>query len=57
MKKCNQTIKCNVNNCKYNNEVDYLCNLEVIDVTCSCNKNTCNSKTETICNSFEEKKK
>ena len=57
MKKYNQIIKCDVNNCKYNDEVDCLCNLDKVDITCTCNKNKCDSKIETICNSFEEKNK
>lgn len=55
MQKSNQTIKCNVTNCKYNNDIDYLCKLDSIDVSCTCNQNNCNNKKETICNSFKEK--
>lgn len=51
----NQKIKCNVESCKYNNEKDCLCNLDSIDVTCTCNKCECKNKVETICNSFKEK--
>lgn len=53
----NQTIKCDVSNCKYNNDVEYLCTLEKIDVSCTCNKEKCHTKTETICKSFQEKNK
>lgn len=53
----NQTIKCDVSNCKYNNDVEYLCTLEKIDISCTCNKETCHAKTETICKSFQEKNK
>ena len=56
MKKANQIIKCDVKNCKYNDEVDCLCNLNTIDVSCTCNSNKCNDKRETICSSFVEKK-
>lgn len=55
MKDANQTIKCNVSNCKYNNDTEYLCTLDKIDVSCTCNKDKCHNKTETICNSFDEK--
>ena len=55
MKKLNQTIKCNVFNCKYNNNPKYLCTLNEIDISSACNENTCNNKKETICNSFIKK--
>lgn len=55
-KEQNQKIKCNVSNCKYNNDTDYLCTLKEIDVSCTCNKEKCNDKLETICNSFLERK-
>lgn len=54
-KKLNQTINCDVNNCKYNNDTECLCTLKKIDISCTCNKNTCNDKLKTICNSFIEK--
>lgn len=57
MNKLNQTIRCDVNNCKYNDETETLCTLDTIDVSCTCNKDTCISKKETICNSFKEKSK
>ena len=31
MEKSNQTIKCNVSNCKYNNDTEYLCTLDKIN--------------------------
>ncbi len=55
MKEKSQKIKCNVESCKYNNEKNCLCNLDSIDVTCTCNKCECKNKVETICNSFKEK--
>ena len=55
MKKKKQTIKCNVSNCKFNNDTEYLCTLDKIDISCTCNKDKCHNKTETICNSFDEK--
>ena len=51
----NQTIKCDVCNCKYNNDEKYLCTLKKVDISCTCNKEKCNDKKETICNSFLEK--
>ncbi|MBQ2873154.1 MAG: DUF1540 domain-containing protein [Bacilli bacterium] len=55
MKNLNQTIKCSVHSCKYNNDIEYLCTLEKIDVLCTCNEDKCKNKTETICDSFEKK--
>lgn len=55
MKESKQTIKCDVSNCKYNNDTKYLCTLDEIDISCTCDKNNCNDKKETICNSFKEK--
>lgn len=54
-KETNQRIKCNVCNCKYNNDEEYLCTLKEIDVSCTCNKEECINKKETICNSFQQK--
>lgn len=54
-KESNQTIKCDVSNCKYNDDVEYLCTLKKIDITCTCNEDRCNKKTETICNSFSKR--
>lgn len=55
MKDKKQTIKCDVSSCKHNDDSEYLCTLKQIDVSCTCNQNNCSNKTETICNSFEEK--
>ena len=40
---------------KYNDDSKYLCTLKEINISCTCNKENCNTKTETICNSFIEK--
>ena len=48
-------IKCNVTNCRFNDDIKYLCTLKEIDISCTCNNNVCNSKKETMCNSFVEK--
>lgn len=50
-----QTIKCDVKNCKHNDDEECLCNLDSVDISCTCNKCKCSDKFETICNSFEEK--
>lgn len=52
-----QTIKCDVKNCKFNDNKEYLCCLENIDITCSCSADKCCEKEKTICNSFEKKEK
>ena len=52
-----QTIKCDVKNCKFNDNKEYLCSLENIDITCCCNSDKCDEKESTICNSFEKKEK
>ena len=41
MSKKNQIIKCNVNNCKFNDDIDSLCTLKEIYVSCTCNKEVC----------------
>lgn len=53
--KNDQTIKCDVTNCKYNDDTDYLCTLKKVDISCTCNQEKCKNKKETICNSFHEK--
>ena len=55
MENLKQTIKCDVINCKYNDVAKYLCLLEKIDISCTCSKKNCHTRTETICKSFQEK--
>lgn len=55
MKDKKQTIKCDVSNCKFNDDTECLCTLDSVDISCTCNKCNCKNKTETICNSFKEK--
>ena len=50
-----KTIKCDVKNCMYNDDVEYLCTLDTIDISCTCDNEICSDKRETICNSFDEK--
>lgn len=52
----NQTIKCEVESCKYNNE-EGICDLEEIQVGCNCDNDKCECTDETICQSFKEDKK
>ena len=48
----NKKIKCDVESCKYNDGEDY-CELESIEVTCTCDNCDCKDSKETVCNSFE----
>ena len=50
----NQKIKCDVENCKFNNAEKCECNLEEIEVSCECDGCDCHKTKETICSSFEE---
>lgn len=54
MKK-NQSIKCNVQTCQYNDCNWQECTLAQIKVSCTCNENKCSKKIETICDNFKEK--
>ncbi len=49
----NQTIKCDVESCKYNDE-EGTCELEEIQVGCDCDNDKCACSEETVCQSFEE---
>lgn len=50
-----QTIKCDVDSCKYNNYEDQKCELDEIKVSCVCDNDDCKFVDDTICDSFEEK--
>ena len=52
MKNLNK-IKCDVKTCNYNNNFKNICNLDSINISCTCNNNSCSDYKETICNSFE----
>ena len=52
MDKNNEHIKCDVENCKYQNNDDNYCTLDEIKVTCSTNDEDC-SKDNTMCDSYE----
>lgn len=49
----NNLIKCDVNSCNHNNIEEGTCQLEKIQVSCTCNKDKCSNCLETICESFE----
>lgn len=53
MAKKEQKILCDVDSCKYNDCDEQMCLLSVIKVCC-CEDASC--KSDTICDSFEEKK-
>lgn len=46
-------VKCDVESCKYND--CNCCNLEVLDISCTCNGCDCSDIEETICRSFSKK--
>lgn len=45
-------VKCEVENCKHNEEKQ--CDLNELDISCTCDKENCKNKDETICKSFEK---
>lgn len=45
-------VNCKVENCKHNEEKK--CELEELDISCTCDKDECEDKKETICNNFEK---
>lgn len=51
--KSTQKIKCDVNNCNYNNSENNMCNLAEIKVSCSSNGENTTEKKQTICDSFK----
>lgn len=51
-----QTIKCNVENCKFNDKDKCLCCLDEINVTCQCGQDECSCEKDTNCASYEERK-
>ena len=55
MKKNNQKIRCDVDNCKHNDCHEKMCQLREVKVGCGCKKTNC--KEDTVCDSFEGKKK
>jgi len=45
-------VKCEVKNCKHNEEKQ--CDLDELDISCTCDNENCEDKKETICKSFEK---
>ena len=52
-KEGNGNISCDVETCKHNNCEDGMCELESIQVTCTCNNDECECTESTVCDSFE----
>ena len=52
-KKCNSSIKCDVESCIHQNADKGECELEQIKVTCTCDNDNCECSNDTICDSFE----
>ena len=50
----NTKVKCDVESCKHNDCNS--CNLEVLDISCSCDGINCHDKKETVCHSFSLRK-
>lgn len=50
---CNEKIRCDVESCKYNNNEENYCELDSIQVSCTCDECECDDCNETICASFE----
>ncbi len=46
-------VKCDVESCKHNS--CNCCDLEKLNISCTCDGCDCNSKKETICSSFSRK--
>lgn len=53
--KCNEKIKCDVESCTNNNCEEGCCELNSIEVSCTCDNDSCKECEETICASFEER--
>lgn len=53
MRKKKGTIKCDVEECKYNDIKEERCNLDEIKVTSSSDNNECSDIEDTACESFE----
>lgn len=45
------SIKCNVKECKYNDEKNQSCLAKIVDVSSACTSSTCTSS-ETMCQTF-----
>ena len=45
-------VNCEVENCKHNESKK--CDLDELDISCTCDNKDCEDKQETICNNFEK---
>lgn len=52
MSKDKNSIKCDVESCKHNDEK--CCLLNSVKISCNCGHDECNCADDTICESFEE---
>lgn len=52
-KKTNSSIKCNVDNCKHQDSAKCECELDEIEVVCSCDEDDCICPSDTACGSYE----
>lgn len=43
-------VKCDVESCKHNES--HNCNLDILNIGCTCDNENCSKKQETICNDF-----
>ncbi len=49
----NNNIICDVDSCDYNDSKEGTCTLKCIKVSCTSNRNNCQTSDETVCESFE----
>lgn len=49
-------IKCDVKSCEHYDCADKSCELDDIKVSCTCAKDDCATKDETVCTNFKKKK-
>ena len=52
-KKSNSNIKCDVVSCDHNNCEEGTCQLDEVEISCSCDNDECVDCAETVCQSFE----
>lgn len=54
--KSNSNIKCDVVSCHHNNCEEGTCQLDEVEISCTCSNDECSNCVETICQSFETTK-
>ena len=52
-KKSNSSIKCSVDSCKHQDSAKCECELDEIEVVCSCGEDDCTCPSDTACGSYE----